>query len=272
MSRSFRIPSDLYWTDDDLYTYKEEMEKRKMNLNHLPLSPLYNLTGDLYGQIKYLLCSKALYSVNITSMAQEFDGQFLTRYFKNIPSGKNEIQPTWKYIACLPRSGKFIDFTTYKGTKIFLVINCEYDPCLTLYVLNKERDRKILNCFVHKLTKYGYKTVAEDKSVFANISCHMPTYLYGRSQRTFEDVFIQSKIKEDLLSSIQSFKNSREWYQKHKIPYHFGILLYGPPGTGKSSIISAIANEFNFTPYFIKTTNGAIINLFTTCGLLLFSK
>jgi len=67
---------------------------------------------------------------------------------------------------------------------------------------------------------------------------------FPRPHRSFDDVFIDPKVQDTLLTSLNNFVNNKDWYKKHHLPYHYGILLYGPAGTGKSSIIQALMTEF----------------------------
>lgn len=63
--------------------------------------------------------------------------------------------------------------------------------------------------------------------------------------RSFDDVFIPEKLEVLLKKSLCKFKHSEDWYVKHHINYHYGMILYGPPGTGKSCLIEAIADFMN---------------------------
>ena len=65
-------------------------------------------------------------------------------------------------------------------------------------------------------------------------------------KRGFDTIYLSSKIEADIKHNIQKFLDNEEVYVQHGIPYHYGIILYGPPGTGKTSIIKAIASEFDF--------------------------
>ena len=92
----------------------------------------------------------------------------------------------------------------------------------------------------------------DTSDLYAIIDGQYPKYLNGRRKRTFDNVFIPNSVKQEIVESISDFLNSRDFYSKHSIPYHFGILLHGEPGTGKSSIISAISTTFNLIPYYVK--------------------
>lgn len=59
------------------------------------------------------------------------------------------------------------------------------------------------------------------------------------SHRSFENMFFEGK--EQIVSKIDFFLNSKEWYADNGIPYTLGIGLYGPPGTGKTSFIKSLS-------------------------------
>ncbi len=59
---------------------------------------------------------------------------------------------------------------------------------------------------------------------------------------------LTSEAKE-MVKEIERWKSSEDWYKDRGIPWRRGWLLYGAPGTGKTSIIRAIAEDFDLPIY-----------------------
>ncbi len=66
-----------------------------------------------------------------------------------------------------------------------------------------------------------------------------------RRKRSLESVILPINMKEKLVNDIRKFIDDKNWYEEMCIPWRRGYLLYGTPGNGKSSLITAIASEFN---------------------------
>lgn len=117
-----------------------------------------------------------------------------------------------------------------------------------LYTLKKESCKNVLLEFVKKCIKYIDKNIkpviAPVHTLYANM-----IDIIQPSTRTLSDVFISDDIRCELRNSISKFINNKDWFVKHNIPYHYGILLHSAPGSGKTSIARAIANEYGLDMY-----------------------
>ncbi|KAK8108868.1 hypothetical protein PG984_014669 [Apiospora sp. TS-2023a] len=90
---------------------------------------------------------------------------------------------------------------------------------------------------IHKTTKYSLFSTA----------VHIPL-------RPLDTVYLDEKVKQDLLKDIAKFLSPEEeqYYNKKGKPYRRGYLLHGPPGTGKSSLVNALAGHFDLPIYTVE--------------------
>jgi chaperone BCS1 len=77
-----------------------------------------------------------------------------------------------------------------------------------------------------------------------------------RRKRGLDTVFVDPAIKERLVSRMKWFQDAEVWHASRGIPWKIGIVLYGPPGTGKTSLIHALASDFNFHIKYVKSLHG----------------
>lgn len=69
--------------------------------------------------------------------------------------------------------------------------------------------------------------------------------------RTMASVTLPADQKERIALDLKTFLEAEDQYNRLAIPWHRGYMFYGPPGTGKTSLVKALANEFNLDLWYI---------------------
>lgn len=64
--------------------------------------------------------------------------------------------------------------------------------------------------------------------------------------KTFENIYLDPSLRQHLLSEVDAFVESEQFYKRRGIAYRRGFLMYGSPGCGKTSVINAIADRTGF--------------------------
>jgi chaperone BCS1 len=206
------------------------------------------------------------YTVDISGFRWSIEQDAVVEFFRHVPRSFNPIaveDPCASHdYAKIP--GKSIDAYVHKGTAIFLEYECvdnatnndgtQLRLTMKLKTLYTKRNIENLKDLIKIMMKRSKEIESEkSKKRYKIIDNGCFTEVPARPNRTFNDVFLP-QVQEDLIvSSVKKFCASRKWYQEHKIPYHFGIMLYGNPGTGKSSVVQAITNLIECDIMYVKT-------------------
>lgn len=182
--------------------------------------------------------------------------------------------PTWALKARNRRKAKI-----YKILGSGYLLLCPFDKSCILYITiedkaNDEGDltkRKYTVLFIGRRRMQVIKKLNRIIDNLMKESCnkihgHDLTVYLGHDRmswsvpaKSFDDVFLNKEIKEDLMNSLQMFQNNdtRKLYEDLNEPYHMNILLYGNPGTGKNSIAYAIC-EYLHADSIINLSNARI--------------
>lgn len=57
------------------------------------------------------------------------------------------------------------------------------------------------------------------------------------------------KTQKELVSEVRKWRNNKKWYMQRHIPWRRGYAFYGLPGTGKTSLVKAMAHDFDLPVY-----------------------
>jgi chaperone BCS1 len=86
--------------------------------------------------------------------------------------------------------------------------------------------------------------------------------------RNMKSVVLPSLLKNDIITDVEQFlaKDTKDWYNKHGIPYKRSYIFYGPPGTGKTSFIQALAGTYGRHVCFLQPNNPKFTDdMFKSC-------
>lgn len=75
--------------------------------------------------------------------------------------------------------------------------------------------------------------------------------IHSARRRPIDSVVLPAGQREALQEDIQRFRSDEDWYYHNAVPFRRGYLLHGLAGTGKSSLIVALAGEYNFRLYIL---------------------
>jgi AAA+ superfamily predicted ATPase len=98
------------------------------------------------------------------------------------------------------------------------------------------------------------KCIPQRNKSFTNIYTYENNWwrnTYIQPSRPMDTIFMPKESKEALVHSVDEFLNSKDFYQKHAIPYRMGLAFHGVPGTGKTSMVRALCHYLGRDLYII---------------------
>lgn len=61
---------------------------------------------------------------------------------------------------------------------------------------------------------------------------------------TWDDVFLPEELRKQIITSVEGFLNSKELYERLKVPWRRGIGFWGPQGCGKTSVLRLLMSQY----------------------------
>ena len=73
--------------------------------------------------------------------------------------------------------------------------------------------------------------------------------------RTLDSVILPKGQKERISENLKEFLASEYHYNRLALPWHRGYMFHGPPETGKTSLVKALAQEFNLDLWYLSLSD-----------------
>lgn len=177
-----------------------------------------------------------------------FFGRFLegkTRRLKMAFNEEKEVKGTPSY---------GIHWRFYRGCLITVNVDTEESQ------MSKERketlsfkvfgpnNKLVFSEIIDQIVSYYYENLDKHSLYFWDWGWFRAKELPNKD---FESVFLKEEIKNSITEDLENFRNNKEFYKKHSLPYKRGYIFYGPPGTGKTSMIYALANKYGYNLCFL---------------------
>lgn len=109
---------------------------------------------------------------------------------------------------------------------------------------NKKAFNELLKKFDPTKTKEGYLKILGYRNEWITQT--------SVRKRPIESVFINPESKTRLMSALDSFFTNRQEYIRKGLTHKLTCVLYGEPGTGKTSLVRAIASQYDLDIHVIR--------------------
>lgn len=161
-----------------------------------------------------------------------------------VPAGRR-LDSRGGFMAEVLTFGKFM--YKWKDQEVILYIaegrdGSGYYPMVKYHYILTSNAHKV-DELIRDATKWGVE-LHNEVWVFDQGYWQKSAQLYDSVQKaSWDDVILDEDMKKALRADVENFFDSRETYEKLKVPWKRGVIYYGPPGNGKTISIKAMMHS-----------------------------
>lgn len=120
------------------------------------------------------------------------------------------------------------------------------------YIISGFKGKLIITELLDETKRYYYKDLPINS---VTVKTHTSSGYFDNSNqitvKPIDKVILDEDLKKFLISDLNEFRASKDWYFNNSLAYKRGYGFYGPPGTGKTSLSLAIASYMGTDVYVI---------------------
>lgn len=129
----------------------------------------------------------------------------------------------------------------------------------------------IIKRLLNECVELNYSKKREDSIKIYSHNTYGEWYSYGLiNSKKIGNIIIDAELKQRLLTDIDKFNASKDWYERASIFYKRGYLFWGQPGNGKTSLAIGLANHLKRDLYILDlnsiTENHMLKTAFSNVG------
>lgn len=119
--------------------------------------------------------------------------------------------------------------------------NTSYPQIINQYILSSTQ--RVADDLITEAAKFS-SVLHNEVWVFDQGYWQKSAELWQSVQKSeWEDVILDKDMKKAIITDVEQFFDSRDTYEKLKVPWKRGIIYYGPPGNGKTISIKAMMHS-----------------------------